>query len=425
MQRWLVLQWLSRDARIIIAARGIRTFAQSFIAVLLALYLNELGFSLVQIGALLSVGVAGVAFFAFIVGLIAHRVGRRRLLVTFSLTSAAAGLALFFIDQFLVMTIIAFLGSLSTGGGGGGESPAQPLEVASLPDSAPDDKRTDLFAIYGMVARGGTALGALAAGLPALYQDTFGLSTLLSYQVMFIGFAACQLTGALLYTMLSPTVEGATLQRQWTNPLRLPSRRRIFTLCGLFSVDTFTTSMVMQSLMAYWFHTRFDIELGSLALVFSLSHIVTLTSLWVAAKISNRIGLLNTMVFTHIPSSIFLIAAAFAPTVGLAVVFWQLRAFLSQMDVPTKESYTMAIVGSEERVAMASLRLVGSSAAGSVGPSLTTALWSAFSASVPLVGSAVLKIGYDLSLYVMFRDVKPPEEIERIRERTAVKRPSS
>ncbi|MFQ6030226.1 MAG: MFS transporter [Dehalococcoidia bacterium] len=419
------LQWVSRDARLIILARGIRTFAQSFIAVLLALYLKELGFSLFQIGAFLSVGVAGVAFFAFVVGLIAQRVGRRRLLVTFSLTSAAAGLALFFMDHFLVLAVIAFLGSLSTGGGGGGESPAQPLEVASLPDTAPDAKRTELFALYGMVARGGTALGALAAGLPALYQDTFGLSTLLSYQVMFLGFAAFQLTGALLYSLLSPTVEGGALRRQWSNPLRLPSRRRIFTLCGLFSVDTFTTSMVMQSLMAYWFHTRFGLELGSLAQVFFLSHVLTLTSLWLAAKISNRIGLLNTMVFTHIPSSFFLIAAAFAPTTGLAVVFWQLRAFLSQMDVPTRESYTMAIVAPEERVSMASLRLVGTSAGGSVGPSVTTALWNAFSASVPLVGSAVLKIGYDLSLYVMFRNVKPPEEVERTRERAGAERAAS
>ena len=122
------------------------------------------------------------------------------------------------------------------------------------------------------------------------------------------------------------------------------------------------------------------------------------------------------------PHSIFLIAAAFAPTAGLAVIFWQLRAFLSQMDVPTKESYTMAIVGSEERVAMASLRLVGSSAAGSIGPSVTAALWNAFSASVPLLGSAFLKIGYDLSLYFMFRNVKPPEEIERTRERAAARR---
>ena len=161
-------QWLNRDATLIILARGIRTFAQSFVAVLIALYLAALGFSLVQVGIFLSVGVAGVAFFAFLVGLVAGRVGRRPLLVFFSMTSALAGLGLVFVDHYLILLVFAFLGSLSAGGGGGGESPAQPLEVASLPDTAPDNKRTDLFAYYNIVARVGGALGALAAGLPAI-----------------------------------------------------------------------------------------------------------------------------------------------------------------------------------------------------------------------------------------------------------------
>jgi len=191
----------------------------------------------------------------------------------------------------------------------------------------------------------------------------------------------------------------------------------------LFSVDTFTTSMVTQSLIAYWFSTKFGLQLGSLALVFFVSQVLTATSLWLAAKISNRIGLLNTMVFTHIPSSFFLLAAAFAPTAWLAVLFWQFRAFLAQMDNPTRDSYTMAIVGPEERVAMASIHMVGRSALGAAGPSATTALWSLLSASAPLVGSALLKIGYDLSLYAMFRNVRPPEEVRRIQERAIQQQP--
>ena len=407
----------------IILARGVRTFAQGFVAVLLALYLPELGFSLVQIGAFLSVGVVGVAFFAFLVSLIVGRVGRRTLLIFFSMISASAGLALFFVDHFLLLLVFAFLGSLSTGGGGGGESPAQPLEVASLPDTAPDDKRTDLFAIYNIVARAGAALGALAAGLPALYQGAFNLTTLDSYRFMFILFAALQISGALLYSLLSTGIEGASTERRWSNPFKLPSRRRIFTLTGLFSVDTFTTSMVTQSLMAYWFSTKFGLELGSLALVFFVSQVLTATSLWLAAKIANRIGLLNTMVFTHIPSSLFLLAAAFAPTAWLAVLFWQLRAFLVQMDNPTRDSYTMAIVGPEERVGMASIHMVGRSAFGAAGPSATAALWGLLSASAPLVGSAALKISYDIVLYAMFRNVRPPEEILRIKARAAKKQP--
>ena len=339
------------------------------------------------------------------------------------MASASAGLALFFVDHFLILLVFAFLGSLSTGGGGGGESPAQPLEVASLPDMRRTTSGPDLFAIYNIVARAGAVLGALAAGLPALYQGAFNLTTLDSYRFMFILFAALQIAGALLYSLLSTGIEGASTERRWSNPFKLPSRRRIFTLTGLFSVDTFTTSMVTQSLIAYWFSTKFGLELGSLALVFFVSQVLTATSLWLAAKIANRIGLLNTMVFTHIPSSLFLLAAAFAPTAWLAVLFWQLRAFLVQMDNPTRDSYTMAIVGPEERVGMASIHMVGRSAFGAAGPSATGALWGLLSASAPLVGSAVLKISYDIALYAMFRTVRPPEEIRRIETRAAKKQP--
>ena len=410
------LSWVNRDARLITLARGVRTFSQSFIAVIMAIYLAELGFSLVQIGAVLTVGVAGVSFFALVVGIASARVGRRRLLVVFSLLAAAAGLAMYFVDTFIPLMVVAFLGSLSTGGGGG-ESPAQPLEVAILPDTGPPERRTDIFAVYSIVARTGTFLGALAAGVPVLLQDALGLSLLSSYQAMFLGFALCQLAGAALYLFVSSGVEGAAIRQQWQNPLKLPSRRRIFTLISLYSVDTFTTSMVMQSLVAYWFYTKFGLTVESLALVFSLSHLLTASSLWISAKIANRIGLLNTMVFTHIPSSFFLLAAAFAPTATLAIVFWQCRAFLSQMDVPTRDSYNMSVINSEERVAMASINMVTRSAAGAMGPSVTTAIWNITAAWTPLVGSALLKISYDLSLYFMFRNVRPPEEEERRRNR--------
>ena len=417
------LSWMNRDARLITLARGIRTFSQSLVAVIIAIYLAELGFNLVQIGAVLTVGVAGVSFFALVVGLISERVGRRRLLVAFSLLAAAAGVGMYFAETFIPLLVIAFLGSLSTGGGGG-ESPAQPLEVAILPDTGPPERRTDIFAIYSIVARTGTFLGALAAGFPVLLQETLGLSLLSSYKAMFLGFALCQLTGAALYLFVSSAVEGAAIRQQWQNPLKLPSRRRIFTLISLYSVDTFTTSMVMQSLVAYWFYTKFGLPVESLALVFSLSHLLTASSLWLSAKIANRIGLLNTMVFTHIPSSFFLLAAAFAPTATLAIVFWQCRAFLSQMDVPTRDSYNMSVINSEERVAMASINMVSRSAAGAVGPSVTTAIWNITAAWVPLVGSALLKISYDLSLYFMFRNVRPPEEEERLQNRRQPKQPS-
>ena len=410
------LSWMSRDAWLITSARGARTFSQSFISIIMALYLEELGFGLVEIGAILTAGILGISSFAVVVGLVSERVGRRRFLIIFSLLAAMCGLAMYWVETFIPLMIIGFVGSLS-GGGSAGESPAQPLEVAILPDTGPQERRTDIFAIYTIVARTGTFLGALAAGLPVLFQDALGMSVLPSFKVMFLAFAVCQLAGAMLYAFVSSKAEGVVTNQQWQNPFKLPSRRRIFTLTGLYSLDTFTTSMLIQSLVAYWFHTKFGLTLESLALVFALSHLLTACSLWMAAKIANRIGLLNTMVFTHIPSSLFLLAAAFAPTATLAIVFWQCRAFLAQMDVPTKDSYTMAVIRPEERVAMASIHLVGRSAAGAVGPTVTTAMWNVMAAWTPLVGSALMKIGYDLALYGMFRNVRPPEEEERLRKR--------
>ena len=191
------LSWMNRDARLITAARGIRTFSQSFVSVIIALHLAELGFNLVQIGAILTVGIAGVSFFAFVVGLISEKVGRRRLLVSFSLLAAASGLAMYFAETFIPLMVIAFLGSLSTGGGGGGESPAQPLEVAILPDTGPPERRTDIFAIYSIVARTGTFLGALAAGLPVLFAGPLWLvRPSRRSRRCSSGFAVCQVAGA-------------------------------------------------------------------------------------------------------------------------------------------------------------------------------------------------------------------------------------
>lgn len=409
LQSRLPLRWISRDGQLIILARAVCTVARSSIAVMLALYLDKLGFSLVQIGVFLSVGVAGSACFAFVVSLVAEKVGRRRLLVTFTLMSLAAVLALAFIDDFLPLMFVAFLGSIAGGAAAGGA--VQPLEQASLTDTAPAEKRTDLFAVYRILAVGGSALGALAAGLPVVYQNAFGMSEIGAFRVMFVSFAGLFLVGALLYGLLSPGMEVTHTERRWVNPLRLPSRRLIFRLTGLFSLDHFAGSLFMETLAAYWFYTRFGLELESLALVFFVSRTLAAVSLWAAAKLANRIGLINTMVFTHIPASLFLIAAAFAPTAWLAILFWQLRAFLSMMDVPTRDSYTMSVVQPHERVAMASVHMVGRSVAGTVGPSVGTALWQAVSVSAPLIATAVLKITYDLSLYFMFRNVKPPQEL--------------
>jgi MFS family permease len=262
--------------------------------------------------------------------------------------------------------------------------------------------------VVGMVAG---SLGALSAGLPTIFQRVFGLAELTSFRMLFVGYAVVGLVIAALYRRLSARTEVASREARWMNPLRLPSRRRIFTLSGLFAADSFGTGLVVESLASYWFFTKFGLQPAELGVLFFTSSVLTAISLWVAVRLARRIGLVNTMVFTHIPSSLCLVAMVVAPTAWLAVLFWLVRAFLGQMDVPTSQSYTMSIVGPEERTAMASATMVSRSAGVAAGPSVAAALWTATSATVPFVLAAAVKIVYDLTLWHRFRQIKPAEEV--------------
>lgn len=404
------LRWVNRDGRLLVAARFFRAFAHGSIGVLLAIYLVDLReVSLVHSGLFLSLGLAGGAFFTFFVGLAGDALGRRRLMVYFSLATAAVGVVLVLTDNVPLLLLTAFLGVFSTGGPGG--DPVLPLESACLSETCPPQRRTDLFAIAGIVRSAGTALGALAAGLPPICQRAFGLSELAAYQVMILGYALFTALAAILYGLLTRSVEVGSASR-WVNPMRLQSSRVIFKLSALFGLDNFASGLVPGTLVSLWFFEHFNIKLGSLAGIFFASHIITAVSLWVAAKLANRIGLVNTMVFTHIPSNLLLIALPFMPYGWLAVIVWQVRAFFQQMDSPTRDSYTMAVVPSEERTAMAVYNNVSRTVASAPSPYIAGAIWSIGLASVPFIACGALRIIYDLTLYVMFRSLKPPEEAQ-------------
>jgi MFS family permease len=400
--------WLSRDAKLLILASSVRAFGQGFLSVSLAVYLHGIGLSLVEIGAYFTVGAAGVAFFAFAIAFVSERLGRKRLLVGLTLSSSLAFVALIVTDNIVLLAIFAFVGALS-GAQGGAMGATQPLIQAGIAEAAEPTKRTDTFALYRIANTFARAIGALGAGLPVLLASVSGLGETDAFKIMLVLLTASLLIVAILYSALSspPAHERAPAL---TNPFNLPSRRRIFMLTGLFTVDSFGGALIIQTLAAYWFYERFGLELAELSLVFFVSELLTTSSMWVAAKIANRIGLLNTMVFTHIPANLFLIGAAFSPWGWLAITFWQGRAFFSQMDVPTRDSYIMAIVGPEERVAMASMQQLGRSAANTLGPSVSTFMWTAISASAPLVASGIIKIAYDLSLWAVFHNIRPPEE---------------
>ena len=380
-----------------------RGFAQSAVSVVVAIYLGLQGFSLVEIGLFLTLGSVGAAVSAAVVGVVGDTFGRRRTLVVLSVLMGLTGLILATSDDFMILSAAAFLGSFSAlAGSGGGMAP---LEQAILAVYAPPEKRTDVFALNSIVGTAAASLGALASGFPTVFQRSFGTAVLVSLRSLFVGYACFGVLIAMLYSRLSSRIEAAGGAMRWTNPLRLPSRRRIFTLASLFAADSFGTGLVVESLSSYWFFTRFGLEPAELGVVFFISNVLTAVSLWVAARLARRIGLLKTMVFTHIPSSLFLVAMVFAPAAWLAVLFWLLRAFFSQMDVPTSQSYTMAIVDPAERTAMASATMVSRSAGVAAGPAVATVLWTAVSATAPFVVGAAVKITYDLTLWRLFRTV--------------------
>lgn len=399
--------WVEPDGRLIIAARAARGFAQSSVSVVVAIYLGLRGWSLVEVGVFLTLGSAGAAASAVVVGAAGDAIGRRRTLAVLGGLMTLTGLTLAVTDDFLVVSAAAFLGSFGALASGGGMGA---LEQPILAVSAPPERRTDLFALNGIVGTAAASLGALASGSPAAFQRYFGAGVVSSFRLLFLGYAAFGLMIVMLYRRLSPRIELTRGQVRWTNPFRLPSRTRIFTLAGLFAADSFGTGLVIESLASYWFFLRFGLEPGALGVVFFASHVLTAVSLWVAARLASRIGLLNTMVFTHIPSSLCLIGMVLAPTAGLAIFLWLLRAFFAQMDVPTSQSYTMAVVGPAERTAMASATTVSRSAGIAAGPTVATALWTTTSAGVPFVFGALVKITYDLTLWYLFRQINPPEE---------------
>ena len=411
------LGWVTRDAWLIVTARFLRTFAQALIAVFFGIYLIELGYSLVQMGLLVTIGSIGSTLFATLIVFIGDSLGKRRLLIGFTAMMALAGLGYAFTERYTLLAFVSFfVGSLAISGSGP-RGPMQPLEQAALPDTTTAEHRTDLFALAGIGERAARLSGTIGAAMPAVLVAVLGVGEIMAFKLMFVGYAVLMLMSAAMYGLLSPAVDSGVTGGGWRNPLKLESRKTIFSLAAIFSVDGFATRFVFFSLVGAWFRLEHGFELAEVSYVLAGSTALNMVSLWVAARLANRIGLLNTVIFTHIPAVVFTFAIPFAPMAWLAVVFWFLRAFFSQMDNPPRQSYTMAVVNRDERVAMASITNVSQAAIGAVTPSLATVLWQAASASAPFVASGAFKTIYLVGLYLAFKDVHPPEEVERAERR--------
>jgi MFS family permease len=384
-------------------ARGLRGFGDGFAIIVLPAYMTALGYDAAAVGLVATASLLGTAFLTLGVGWIAPRHDLRALLLFGAGLMAATGLAFPNVEHFMLIALVAFIGTINPSGGDLGV--LVPLEHAVLAKSATDARRTQVFARYSLIGALCTAAGSLAASVPDVLM-AHGATPLAAFRWMFYGYAALGIASALLYRKV-PHAQGE--ERAPTAPLG-PSRSTVYKLAVLFSIDAFAGGFIAQSLLVLWLFERFDLSLSAAGLFFFWSSTLAAFSHPVAAWIAKRAGLVNTMVFTHIPSSIFLILAAFSPNLYLALALLLLRSALSQMDVPTRTSYVMAVVTPAERPAAASVTAVPRSLASSISPAISGVLLMTAFSGLPLVVCGTLKIAYDIALLFSFRHIKPPEE---------------
>jgi MFS family permease len=394
------------SATYLYCARALRDFGDGFVAVLLPVYLTALGLGAIEVGVVATAALLGSALMTLGIGLLGARVDQRHLLIAASGLMVATGIMFALSNTYAVVLLVALAGTINPSAGS--VSVFVPLEHALLARAAPDAQRTAIFARYSLIGALAAAFGSLAAASPD-FIATLGIAQTTALRAMFVLYAVLGVVGGILYARIPPASEAEATPRAAHSALG-PSRGIVYRLAALFSIDAFAGGFAVQSLLALWLFERFGLSLATAALFFFWSGVFAAFSFPVAAWISRRIGLVNTMVFTHIPSSLCLILAAVAPNVEAALVLLLVRSALSQMDVPTRSSYVMAVVTPAERPAAASVTSVPRSLAAAASPALAGALFAAGLQAWPLIICGVLKIVYDLALLWAFRHIKPPEE---------------
>lgn len=392
-----------RDIPLLYIARSVRLFAYGALSVILALYLHEVGLSGEQIGLLFTLTLAGDAGVSLWITTTADRIGRKRMLLAGAGLMIMAGVVFSLTGNVVLLTIAAVIGVISPSGNEIG--PFLSLEQAALSQLLPSEKRTSAFAWYNLAGSLTTALGALCGGFLSQGLKHAGLPELESYRAVVLGYASCGIVLFILFLFLSPAVEAESTAPAKERTLGLHSSKGVvLKLSGLFALDAFAGGFVIQSMVAYWFHIKFNVDAGLLGSIFFGANILAGVSALLAASIAKRIGLINTMVFTHIPSNVLLCLVPLMPDLGWAIAVLLLRFSISQMDVPTRQSYTMAVVAPDERAAASGVTAI----ARSVGASISPALSGVFIAypvllSAPFLVAGGLKIVYDLLLYRSFR----------------------
>jgi MFS family permease len=409
------LTYLTRDARLLFCTRFTRLFAYGALSVVLVFYLTGLGLTESQTGLLFTLILAGDTIVSLFLTTAADRIGRRRALVAGSLLMIGAGLAFAFTSNFLFLVVAGTIGVISPSGNEVG--PFLSIEQAALAHVVPGRTRTAAFAWYTLTGAFATAIGSLCGGLlPAALRGPH-IAAVASYRAVVVLYASLGLLLALLFARLSSATEvdrsqddssAATL----TTLLGVGhSRSVVFRLAGLFALDAFGGGFVVQSLAAYWFYLRFGVNPGTLGAIFFGANVFAGISALLASRLAARFGLVRTMVFTHLPSNVLLILVPLMPTLPLAILVLLLRFSISQMDVPTRQSYLMAVVRPDERSAAAGITGVARTVGASIAPWLVGMMFARPSLiNLPFFVAGSLKIVYDILLYREFVSLPPPEE---------------
>jgi len=399
----VILDRNQRSIVLLYAARAARGFGDGFAVIILPAYLSEIGFNAFQIGIVATAALLGTSAATLLIGQLGARHDLRNLLLIGAAFMIGSGLAFPHAQHIVLIGGIAFFGTMNPSTGDLGM--LVPLEHAMIARSVADRERTNAFARYSLIGALATAAGALAAAAPDLL-GTLGIERVTALKLLFYAYAALGVLSAALYTRLPH----AEMKAQAPQGALGPSRGIVYKMAALFSIDSFAGGFAVQSLIALWLFDRFDLSLTAASIFFFWSNTLAAFSFPVAARLARRFGLVNTMVFTHIPSSLCLIVAAFVPNLTLVLALLLIRAALSQMDVPTRTSYVMAVVTPEERPAAASVTAVPRTLTSAISPTIAGALLSATVTGVPLVICGALKIAYDVALLYSFRHIKPPEE---------------
>jgi MFS family permease len=416
--------WLSKDGKLLLVARTIRTFAYGFLSVVLAIYLKLIGLGDLYIGLILTATLVNSVIFTLIASFYADRIGRRKTLIVYAALMSLSGAIFFVTTNYIALIVSALIGTINVTGTETGAFLS--IEQAILPQTSNDiKKRNTLYAIYNMVGTFAMSAGILLSGLPRIFVQHYGLNQIESIRPLFLLYSIIGLGVLGIYFLVSKRVEidlgtgdNNNNQKIITNlskPVRQAlspkSKEIVGKLSALFAIDSFGGGFVIQGIVSFWFFTKFGADLTNLSYIFSVAGVLTAFSFLVSAKIADRIGLINTMVFTHIPSNILLILAAFAPTFPLAIALYLARMALSQMDVPARQSYIVAAVNEDERTAAAGITNISRNVSQSISPSLAGYILQSLSyISAPLVIGGVLKIAYDIALYFNFKNKEKSDE---------------